>query len=365
MFIGELRRSGLSPRTCNYYLKTLKQFCSWLVADNRTAENPLAYLKGLNTSTDTRRKRRALNVDELNRLIETTINGSIHHGLTGKQRAMLYILAVYTGLRTSEIASLTWQSFNLNGPTPSITLLAAYSKHRRDDILPLRSDIADLFAQWQSERNEPVTAKVFPNLERVRTAEMLRKDLEIAGIEYIDQTGRVADFHALRHTFISNLSKGGVSPKVAQTLARHSTINLTMDTYTHIQLYDERAALEKLPDLPNIKGKDERQSTAARKSGTDDCPVEANESAYKPAYKKLTKNSDFNSIPLATNVSSEDSKMLTDRGNSRGGNALSDKQLGNVRDRLSLSGNRGKSNGRCRIRTCDRLIKSQLLYQLS
>jgi hypothetical protein len=37
------------------------------------------------------------------------------------------------------------------------------------------------------------------------------------------------DLYALRHTFISNLAAGGVHPKTAQGLARHSTITLTMD----------------------------------------------------------------------------------------------------------------------------------------
>ena len=39
----------------------------------------------------------------------------------------------------------------------------------------------------------------------------------------------MADFHALRHTFVSNLANS----KMAQPLARHSTITLTMDRYTH------------------------------------------------------------------------------------------------------------------------------------
>jgi len=49
--------------------------------------------------------------------------------------------------------------------------------------------------------------------------------------------------------FISNLANGGVHPAVAQSLARHSTITLTMDTYTHIVGKSEVEALSKLPDL--------------------------------------------------------------------------------------------------------------------
>ena len=106
---------------------------------------------------------------------------------------------------------------------------------------------------------------------------MLRKDLETAGVAYKDGAGRAVDFHILRHTFISNLTKSGVSPKIAQALARHSSIGLTMDTYTHIGLHDERAALDSLPELPSLA----ENKAAALKTGTDDMCVGVDRSAYK------------------------------------------------------------------------------------
>jgi len=59
----------------------------------------------------------------------------------------------------------------------------------------------------------------------------------------------VADFHALRHTFITRLARSGVAPAVAKSLARHSTITLTMDHYTHTFIEDERSALARLPGI--------------------------------------------------------------------------------------------------------------------
>ena len=78
-----------------------------------------------------------------------------------------------------------------------------------------------------------------------------------------------ADFHALRHSFISNLVRAGVSPKVAQQLARHSTIALTMDRYAHTAMGDLSAGVESLPPVPgNGKPKesedDDRDRRAAR-----------------------------------------------------------------------------------------------------
>jgi len=82
---------------------------------------------------------------------------------------------------------------------------------------------------------------------------MLREDLEKAGVEYLDEQSRYADFHSLRHTFISNLAMSGVHPKIAQSLARHSDINLTMNRYTHVLLETQSDALEGLPELASMK----------------------------------------------------------------------------------------------------------------
>ena len=79
------------------------------------------------------------------------------------------------------------------------------------------------------------------------TARMLRSDLKRAGIPYHDDKGRVADFHALRHTFITQLARSGVHPAKAKALARHSTITLTMDVYSHVETDELRGALDMLP----------------------------------------------------------------------------------------------------------------------
>jgi len=289
-YLAERRRGGLSIRSSNFYLQAVKQFLNWMVTNNRIPENPLAYLKGQNPKTDIRHPRRALTIDELTKLLKVTTEGQKHHNMTGKERAILYKLAANTGYRANELASLRWHSFNLSD-TPSVTVLAAYSKRRREDLLPLRSDISRELENWKSEQGTKEDAKLFPKFNPNKAADMLKNDLECAGIEYVDAAGRYADFHSLRHSFASILHQSGVSPKVAQALLRHSTISLTMDTYTHIGLYDERAAIDSLPALPGLDGDKKNENKAvALKTGTDNLVVKSDESAYKPAYKKLTKN---------------------------------------------------------------------------
>ncbi len=61
-----------------------------------------------------------------------------------------------------------------------------------------------------------------------------------------DDRGRVVDFHALRYTFVTQLAKAGVHPRIAQALARHAKIETTMAVYTDIRDGDLRAAVERL-----------------------------------------------------------------------------------------------------------------------
>ena len=93
---------------------------------------------------------------------------------------------------------------------------------------------------------------------------LLKPDLEAAGIPYVDDAGRFADFHALRHSFITHLGRAdGVHFKTAQELAGHSTPTLTA-RYTHGFKGDEVAAVNALPDLSPPTHE------AQKATGTDD-----------------------------------------------------------------------------------------------
>ena len=295
---------GLSVASSNHHLVALKSFGNWLVKDRRSPDNPFAHLSRLNARVDVRHERRALSNDELSRLISTTEqSGEIFRGLDGTTRAMLYRVATMTGLRAAELTSLTSASFDLTADMPTVTLEAGYSKRRREDVLPLHPDLVVRLCQWFSERErrsdeqrsvlafdhatDTKPERLFPGTWAERAFKMLRNDLEAAGIAYVTDDG-VADFHSLRHTFITNLVAGGVHPKLAQQLVRHSTITLTMDRYAHVGLLDMNAALQALPTLT-------RESQTMRATGTTDqsspilsCTKSCNAPAEIPPFQPLS-----------------------------------------------------------------------------
>jgi len=79
------RLDGISAQTFNFYLKDIKQFCRWMVQDRRASESPLEHLKGLNVQTDRRHDRRALEPDQVRRLLETTKAAGPRFGMDGYQ----------------------------------------------------------------------------------------------------------------------------------------------------------------------------------------------------------------------------------------------------------------------------------------
>ncbi len=260
---NETTVKGISAKTSNYYLQAVKQFCRWMVQDRRANENPLKHLKQINSKIEEGRKRRALSPDEIRLLLETTETQPVHFKMSGHERAMLYKLAIETGLRQSELKSLTVSSFDFEGAT--VVLQAAYSKRRRKDTLPLRTDTATALKDFMSNKMPSVKAFDMPK-RRTDIIEALKADLNAAGIPYCDEDGHYADFHAFRHCTGSLLAAAGVHPKVAQSILRHSDVNLTMGIYTHTLTGQESQAVAKLPDLSLPSKKSQKQV----KTGTDD-----------------------------------------------------------------------------------------------
>ena len=255
-YMAELKVCGLGQRTVNHYLAAMKQFSKWLVADRRTSENRLTYLKGGNAKLDVRRERRELNDAEIGGLLRAARSGKPICGLTGSQRITLYSTALGTGLRASELASLTPTHFDLAADPSTVAILAPDEKSRRGDVLPLPSDLVRLLSRILSDM--PSDARLWPGTwaKSHNGCKLMQQDLEVANVPYKTDEGQ-ADFHALRHTYLSRLGRSGASPKAMQRLARHTTVELTLGKYTHANLYDLASAVDGLPPLPTGSTNDE------------------------------------------------------------------------------------------------------------
>ncbi len=308
-WLTQQTRAGMSARTRNAYLTGALAFCNWCAEKNvgRLTHNPFEGIAKANEKADPRRQRRAMTEDELIRLLAVARERPLIEAMTvrrgprkgeryanvrpevrerlellGRERALIYKTLVLSGLRKGELASLTVAQLSLDGPLAYAMLDAADEKNRDGNDIPLRSDLAEDLRVWLADRlarlqtearrdgapipaHLPVDAPIFD--VPYKLSKILNRDLRLAGIPKRDERGRVLDVHALRHTFGTLLSKGGVAPRTAQAAMRHAKIDLTMSVYTDPRLLDVHGALDALPTLP-LDGK-QPQTETLQATGTN------------------------------------------------------------------------------------------------
>ena len=175
-FLADLRAKGKSLKTANDYLAGVKGFSRWLWRDKRTAVDQLAGMSKLaNPETDVRHARRELSAEECSWLFSTVQKSDRpFRRLLGQDRFTLYLTAAGTGLRVSELASLTPDSFDLTAP-PVVIVEASRTKNRKRAELPLPAELVDVLADYLA--GKPADVPIWPGAWVKKAARMLRRDL--------------------------------------------------------------------------------------------------------------------------------------------------------------------------------------------
>jgi integrase len=156
---------GLSARSLNQYLETARAFVNWCCAQRPPwlPGNPLDGIEPADES-DQRRVKRALTLDELDRLRQAA-----------GRRWVVYLTAALTGLRRSELKRLLWGDVHLEAERPHIQLRAAATKARRADVVPINPELLEaLRAHRAADATDDQL--VFRSIPKYAT---YRKDVEV------------------------------------------------------------------------------------------------------------------------------------------------------------------------------------------
>lgn len=244
-----------SPQTRNHYLVQIRSFCAWLVRRGTLPSNPLEEIRPQPVEVDRRRVRRHVGAEDFRKLLEAAAAGPMVESVSGADRAAIYLVATWTGFRRKELARLTVRSLRFTDDPPAIHLGAEFSKNKRKSVIPLHPDLANRLKTWLASKGVvEIDAPLFPLITAggyLRdTAAMMRVDLKAAGIDYEGADG-FADFHALRHTFVSNLEIAGIPLAQMQRLARHMDPKTTM-RYSHSTEQRKAVEIAKLPAPPDL-----------------------------------------------------------------------------------------------------------------
>ncbi len=229
--------AGLSPRTVQYIHavlhRALKQALRWgLVARNVS--------EAVDPPRVRREEIRPLCPEQARMLLEAARDDRLE---------ALYVLAIHCGLRQGELLGLKWEDVDLergilqvrrtlsNGvfTTPktaksrrSVKLtesaLDALRKHLKRQL----KEIDRAGSLWQENGLIFATEAGTPLNRHNLGSRSFKPLLERAGLH------RSTRFHDLRHTCATLLLSKGIHPKIVQELLGHSSVGITLDTYSHV-----------------------------------------------------------------------------------------------------------------------------------
>lgn len=277
-YAEEKKRADAAGNTIRSHVRKIKSFTKWLTETGKIPTDPLISVKPPAANTRRKLERRMLLPEEFQWLRRTAEAGPDRYGIPGNERALLYVTAIQTGLRSGELRTLTRGSMFLDDAQPHIRCKAGNTKNRKPACQYIKSPLASQLKEHLSDRMP--TAPVFHMPPTRRVADMLHQDLAAARAawlaeaiadpnEYIkreqrdfllieNHDGERLDFHSLRHTCGAWAAMGGAHPKEVQTLMRHSSIVMSMDVYGHLFPGQESQTIHCLPDMdldepPNLR----------------------------------------------------------------------------------------------------------------
>lgn len=257
------------------HLSAISIFVAWLLKKDRIEADPMARVDAP-TGGKKAKKRRALTVEQVQRLLDaararplaqfherygTEVKETVRqkeraqrnrdaavagYVKLGRERALIYKTAVYTGLRAGEIGSLKPHHLELDAkPFPRLQIPGEFTKNGQPARLLLLPEFAAELAEWIRDAGIGPDDLLFDVPQA--SARIMAKDLELAGIPYKTDQGD-ADFHALRMTANVMLGQAGIPARVRQLFMRHGDIRLTMSTY------DDASFLDLEPVMKAMKG---------------------------------------------------------------------------------------------------------------
>jgi integrase len=268
------RNYGASDRTVNIELQTLNQLMCWAVAEGHLQRNPVEGLEKIKNVT-LRKTRRPITLEEVERLIQ----------VSPEPFNVMWAIVCKSGLRSNELRSLRWQDVDLKGGF--ITIPARIAKSKREKIVPIIPEVAEMLRQHKGKKREvrglpffkrqverfnqrrqvklsheeigreafrlqaenqnlvflnrngrPFTQKIVKNLQDC---------LDKAGVDARSEDGKriAVDVHALRGTFCTNAAAAGMPISVLGEIVGHTDPRLTKKYYIQHHAEDlKQAALE-------------------------------------------------------------------------------------------------------------------------
>lgn len=270
-FYNERKASGLSARTVRYIHVVLHEALEQAMRNNLVVRN---VSEATTLPKQEKKEMRVLSMEEQDKFLNV---------LNNDKSGIIFKLDLATGLRRGELLALRWKDIDLKEGSLRVNQALYRAKVNFDkDSKEKKTEI--IFQKPKTKKGErsiPLFDSIITDLKAHKAAETAKmKNLEWDelkvkqhfkdGLVFTNELGSFieprnltrkfyklvkfagiphANFHSLRHSYATRLLEMGVSPKVVQEIMGHSSITLTLDTYSHVMPELKRDAADKLSSL--------------------------------------------------------------------------------------------------------------------
>jgi integrase/recombinase XerD len=188
--------------------------------------------------------------------IDALLGAPNQHTWTGRRDRTMLAIAIQTGLRASELTTLTIADLHLGSPGAHIS---CHGKGRKQRITPLTSSTITMLRTWLTERAGQPTDPVFPTrrghqLSRDGLQRCVAKHARTATQSCPTLIGKKISPHVLRHSTAMRLLHAGVDTTVIALWLGHESV-ATTQIYVHADLALKERALARTTPIDTVPGR--------------------------------------------------------------------------------------------------------------
>lgn len=232
---------GNDARTRNVRLAAIRSFFGYVAVQEPQHAALAQRVLAIPSKRYTRRPVDFLDRDEVEALLATPNTRT----RAGRRDRTLFLVALQTGLRASELLRLRCEDVRLGKGAH----VRCQGKGRKQRCTPLRKDAAAALRSWLAELHGDAGSPVFPNqrggqLSHDGLAYLLAKHLAVARQACPSLRKKRVTPHVLRHTTAMELLHNGVDRAVIALWLGHESVETT-SVYLHADMKLKEAAMAK------------------------------------------------------------------------------------------------------------------------
>ena len=235
-WIIDLVDSGLSERTVNRKIATLRSFYKFAMRSGVLSKDPTYKIKALKTP---KRLPEFVQEESIDKILDEMVYESTFNG----QRDRMVMEFLYlTGVRLSELIQLQWKDINLLEGQVKV-----FGKRKKERIIPITDSLKKNIISYKKVFEETFSIidnsdYFIINNQRKQAYPMMIYRIVRHYLDLFAQTTKRSP-HLLRHTFATHLLNKGADLNAVKDLLGHANLAATQ-VYTHNSLEKLKAVFE-------------------------------------------------------------------------------------------------------------------------